>query len=170
MAAADIPETTVHRSLPLSPSRFSGPISGEDYQFTAAYAKDAKWARGLREFFENRKLGVQVATGGQFKAHVLRVRTEENGKRADASGLHTTGLHTHALGFQMIYILKGWIRFVYHVENDGNTRVEEHLFGPGDCCLQPPAILHNELECSEDLELLEVTSPAHYETQAATQK
>ena len=50
------------------------------------------------------------------------------------------------------------------------TRVEEHLFGPGDCCLQPPAILHNELECSEDLELLEVTSPAHYETQAVSQR
>ena len=70
----------------------------------------------------------------------------------------------------MIYILKGWIRFVYHLEKDGKTRVEEHLFGPGDCCLQPPAILHNELECSEDLELLEVTSPAHYETQAVSQR
>ena len=67
MAAADVPETTVNRSLLLTPSRFSGPISGEDYQFTAAYAKDAMWARGLRDFL-NIELGIQAATGGQFKA------------------------------------------------------------------------------------------------------
>ena len=42
----------------------------------------------------------------------------------------------------------------------------EHTFGPGDCCLQPPGIVHNELECSDDLELLEITSPASYETVA----
>ena len=39
-------------------------------------------------------------------------------------------------------------------------------FGPGDCCLQPPSILHNELECSDDLELIEITSPANYPTEA----
>ena len=104
MAAADIPETTVHRSLPLSPRVFS-PISGEDYQFTAAYAKDAGGPEGCGIL--NIESSASAATGGQFKAHVLRVRTEETGARADASGLHTTGLHTHALGFQMIYILKG---------------------------------------------------------------
>ncbi len=59
----------------------------------------------------------------------------------------------------MIYILKGWIRFVY--EDQG-----EFTFGPGDCCLQPAGIVHNELECSDDLGLLEITSPAMYETVA----
>ena len=40
----------------------------------------------------------------------------------------------------------------------------EHTFGPGDCCMQPAGIVHNELDCSDDLELLEITSPARYET------
>ena len=44
------------------------------------------WARGLRDFFEYRELGIQAATGGQFKAHVLRVRTEETGERPTRAG------------------------------------------------------------------------------------
>ena len=116
----------------------------------------------MRDFFEYRDLGIKDATSGQVKAHIIRVR---NG--GDASDLHTTGMHAHELDFQMIYILKGWIKIVYEVPNsDGDVSREEHTFGPGDCCLQPPAIAHNELECSNDLELREITSPAQYETAA----
>lgn len=67
----------------------------------------------------------------------------------------------------MIYTLKDWVKSVCYVETDGDTRAEEHLFGPRDCGLQPLTILHNRLKCSEDLEILEVTSPAQYETQVA---
>ena len=136
------------------------PVSGEGYRFSVSYAKDAKWDPGLRDFFEYRDLGIKAATGSEFKAHILRVK--EGG---DPSGLHTTGLHTHGLGFQMIYILKGWIKFVYQINgDDGEPHEEVHTFGAGDCCLQPPSILHNELKCSDDLELIEITSPAIYET------
>ena len=61
----------------------------------------------------------------------------------------------------MIYILKGWIRFVYHLEKDGKTRVEEHLFGPGDCCLQPPAILQ-ATRAWNALKTWNWSLPAHY--------
>jgi hypothetical protein len=30
--------------------------------------------------------------------------------------------------------------------------------------LQPPSIVHNELECSDDVEVLEIYSPAVHET------
>ncbi|NQV55994.1 MAG: cupin domain-containing protein [Rhodospirillales bacterium] len=134
----------------------------QDFAFSTSPAKDAEWASGLRDFFEYRDLGIAGATGGQFRAHVIRVRDG-----GDTSGLHTTGLHTHELGFQMIYVLKGWVKFVYHVTGeDGGVEEQEHIFGPGDCCLQPPAIVHNELECSDDLELIEITSPADYRTVA----
>jgi len=33
----------------------------------------------------------------------------------------------------------------------------EKIFGKGDCVLQPPGIVHNELDCSDDLEVLEIT-------------
>jgi hypothetical protein len=41
----------------------------------------------------------------------------------------------------------------------------EHMFEAGDSCLQPPGIVHDEIDCSEDLELIEFTSPAKFETQ-----
>jgi uncharacterized protein YjlB len=40
----------------------------------------------------------------------------------------------------------------------------EHTFGKGDCILQPPGIVHNELDCSDDVEILEIYSPAVHET------
>ncbi len=129
-------------------------MSKTDQKFSASFAKDAKYQDGLRDFLEYRDLGIADASGGQFRAHVMRVK--ENAGDFD---LHTTGLHRHHLDFQMIYILKGWIRFTY--EGQG-----EHTFGPGDCCMQPAGIIHNELDCSDDLELLEITSPAKYETAA----
>ncbi len=129
-------------------------MSKTDQKFSASYVKDAKYEDGLRDFLEYRDLGIADASGGQFRAHVMRVK--ENAGDFD---LHTTGLHRHHLDFQMIYILKGWIRFEY--EGQG-----ERTFGPGDCCMQPAGIVHNELECSDDLELLEITSPAKYETAA----
>ncbi|MCP5368382.1 MAG: cupin domain-containing protein [Hyphomicrobiales bacterium] len=126
----------------------------QDFDFATSFVKDATFTDGLRDFLEYRDLGIAQATGGKFRAHVLRVK-----KDGDTSTLHTTGLHRHYLDFQMIFILKGWIKFTY--EDNGTF-----TFGPGDCCLQPPGILHNELECSDDLELLEITSPAKYETEA----
>jgi quercetin dioxygenase-like cupin family protein len=123
--------------------------------FSASLAKDAVYTAGLRSFMEYRDLGLETATHGQFRAHVIRIKKEAAG----AHELHTTGLHRHLCDFQMFYVLKGWIRFVY--EDQG-----EHTFHPGDCVLQPPGIVHNELECSDDLEVLEIYSPAVHPTVA----
>ena len=102
---------------------------------------------------EYRDLGIDAATHGQFRAHVIRIKKESAGNH----DLHTTGLHQHNCDFQMFYVLNGWIKFVY--EGQG-----EHTFGKGDCVLQPPGIVHNELDCSDDLEVLEIYSPAVHET------
>ena len=40
----------------------------------------------------------------------------------------------------------------------------EHTFHAGDCVLQPAGIVHNELDCSDDVEILEVYSPAVHQT------
>ena len=39
-----------------------------------------------------------------------------------------------------------------------------HTFHAGDCWLQPPGIVHNELACSDDLLNMEVTSPGAFPT------
>src|SRR4029450_6091006 len=121
--------------------------------FSASLAKDAVYKTGLRSFMEYRDLGVANATHGQFRAHVIRVKKDGAG----GQDLHTTGLHAHQCDFQMFYILKGWMRFVY--EGQG-----EHTFREGDCVLQPAGIVHNELECSDDVGILESYSPAGHRT------
>jgi mannose-6-phosphate isomerase-like protein (cupin superfamily) len=130
-------------------------MNGPKQEFSASLAKDAVYKTGLRSFMEYRDLGIEKATHGQFRAHVIRVKKESAGHH----DLHTTGLHVHKCDFQMFYVLEGWIRFVY--EGHG-----EHTFRKGDCILQPPGIVHNELECSDDVEVLEIYSPAVHETVA----
>ena len=121
--------------------------------FSANLAKDAVYKTGLRSFMEYRDLGIDRATHGKVRAHVIRVKQDGPG----AHDLHTTGLHQHNCDFQMFYVLKGWMKFIY--EGQG-----EHTFHAGDCVLQPPGIVHNELECSDDVEVLELYSPAVHPT------
>jgi mannose-6-phosphate isomerase-like protein (cupin superfamily) len=128
-------------------------MSGDKQLFSASLAKDAVYKTGLRSFMEYRDLGIEKATHGQFRAHVIRIKKESAGNH----DLHTTGLHAHQCDFQMFYVLKGWIKFVY--EGQG-----EQLFHEGDCVLQPAGIVHNELDCSDDLQVLEIYSPAVHET------
>lgn len=130
-------------------------MSQPEQLFSASFAKDAVYKPGLRSFMEYRDLGIEKATHGQFRAHVIRVKSGAKGDH----DLHTTGLHRHLLDFQMFYVLKGWIKFTY--EGEG-----EYTFREGDCCLQPAGIVHNELACSDDLEVLEIYSPAVHETVA----
>ena len=121
--------------------------------FSVSRAKESAFqSGGLRSFFEYRDLGIKAATGGKAGAHVIRA----------VPGKHAEGeRHTHVLEFQMVYILKGWVRFWY--EGQGEVLLE-----PGDCVHQPPGILHQELEHSDDLELIEITLPAAFETEAAS--
>jgi mannose-6-phosphate isomerase-like protein (cupin superfamily) len=128
-------------------------MSGEKQLFSVSRAQDAVYTTGLRSFMEYRDLGIERATHGEFRAHVIRIKADAPG----AHDLHTTGLHQHQCDFQMFYVLKGWIRFVY--EGQG-----EHTFQAGDCVLQPAGIVHNELECSDDVEVLEIYSPAVHPT------
>ena len=125
-------------------------MKAPEQKFCTTSAAGAKWAQGLRKFFEYRDLGISEATGGAYNAHVIRVKKP-------VTEFPHTGLHVNDLEFQMIYILKGWIRFTY--EGQG-----EFTFREGDSCLQPAGIVHDELACSDDLELIEFTAPANFNT------
>ena len=108
---------------------------------------------GLRAFFEYRDLGINDATKGKFSANVIRAVP---GRHAEPTW------HIHHLDFQMIYILQGWVTFEY--EGQG-----EITFRPGSAALQPPGIRHREVQHSDDLELIEITSPAEFETETVKQ-
>jgi len=106
---------------------------------------------GLRAYFLYRNLGIARATKGRFGAHVIRARHAVRGGQ---------GKHRHALGFQLVYVLKGRARFWY----DGFGTVD---MVAGSSVYQPPGIRHEMLSCSRNCEILEITMPAEFETRAA---
>lgn len=104
---------------------------------------------GLRNFFVYRDLGIKAATKGQVLAHVLRA----------VPGAHFEGKpHLHAHQFQMIYVIRGWIRFQYE------GQPAEITLTAGSCAYQPPSLHHKEIAHSDDLEMLEIVLPADFET------
>jgi mannose-6-phosphate isomerase-like protein (cupin superfamily) len=116
--------------------------------FVVTHAKEAKFERGLRSFFEYRDLGIKDATQGRVGAHVIRA----------ASGTDFSSQpHLHSTTFQLVYILKGWIEFEY--EGQGRVRLEA-----GSSVYQPPEIRHREVGHSEDIEMLEIVLPAGFKT------
>jgi len=117
--------------------------------FVATHAKDARFERGLRSFFEYRDLGIKDATDGRVVAHVIRA--------AGGTGFSSQP-HLHRTAFQLVYVLKGWITFEY--EGQGEVRLEA-----GSCVHQPPGIRHRELGHSDDVELLEIVLPADFTTE-----
>ncbi len=115
---------------------------------TIRHAAGARFEEGLRAFFAYRDLGIREATGGAFGAHVIRAVPGEGAKPQ---------WHTHDLGFQMVYVLKGWVRFEY--EDIGAVELRA-----GDVAYQPPRIRHREIAHSDDVEMLEITAPAEFAT------
>ena len=121
--------------------------------FSISYADgsgttESHFEGGLRAFFEYRDLGIAAATGGSYVAHVIRA----------VPGRHAEPIwHVHDLDFQMVYILQGWVVFEYEGQGEVTLR-------PGTCVLQPPGIRHREVRHSDDLELIEICSPAKFET------
>jgi quercetin dioxygenase-like cupin family protein len=124
--------------------------------FTVCHADDGKFeGQGLRAFFEYRQLGISEATSGKFGAHVIRA----------VPGRHSEAVwHTHDLDFQMVYVTRGWVVFEY--EGPENT-TRETILRAGSCVLQPPGIRHREVTHSDDMELIEITSPAEFDTAGA---
>jgi quercetin dioxygenase-like cupin family protein len=102
---------------------------------------------GLRDFFLYRDLGIAAATGGQVIAQLVKAN------KAPVAG---TGWHRHEANFHIVIMLKGWARFMYE---DQPTLVKA-----GDCVHQRPGIVHFLFDYSEDMEYLEIVSPADFTT------
>jgi len=119
-------------------------------RFTFSHHREEDFDQGLRTYAKYRDLGIAPATGGMVQAHVIRFippfRPEE-----------VSTPHYHDVDFQMVYVLKGWIKSEF--EGEG-----AHTFYAGSCWIQPPKIKHTVLGYSDDCELLEIVLPADFET------
>ena len=100
-----------------------------EQQFVAShYREEGFKADGLRTYAKYRDLGIAAATNGMVQAHVIRLlppfRAEVVSKR-----------HYHEVDFQMVYVLKGWMKT--ELEGQGPMLMKE-----GSCWIQPPGVKH----------------------------
>jgi hypothetical protein len=107
-------------------------------------------ADGLRAYAQYRDLGIAAATDGLARAHVIRLIGPCNPEEVSK-------LHFHDVDFQMVYVLKGWVKTF--MEGQGETMMQQ-----GSAWTQPPRIRHMILDYSDDVELLEVILPAEFKT------
>jgi hypothetical protein len=118
--------------------------------FVASHHSPDAFEQGLRRYAQYRDLGIAAATDGLVRAHVIKFVPPfipaEVSKR-----------HYHDVQFQMVYVLKGWMKSEF--EGQGAITMRE-----GSCWLQPPKIKHTVLRYSDDCEVLEIILPADFET------
>jgi mannose-6-phosphate isomerase-like protein (cupin superfamily) len=107
-------------------------------------------ADGLRAYAKYRDLGIAAASHGLAQAHVIRLQ-------GPCNPAEVSKLHFHDVEFQMVYVLKGWVKT--YMDGEGETLMRE-----GSAWTQPPKIKHMILDYSDDVELLEVILPAEFKT------
>jgi mannose-6-phosphate isomerase-like protein (cupin superfamily) len=107
-------------------------------------------ADGLRTYAQYRDLGISDASHGLAQAHVIRLI-------GPCNPAEVSKLHYHDVEFQMVYVLKGWVKT--YMEGQGETLMKE-----GSAWTQPPRIKHLIMDYSDDVELLEVILPAEFKT------
>jgi hypothetical protein len=107
-------------------------------------------ADGLRTYAQYRDLGIAQASHGLAHAQVIRLI-------GPCNPAEVSKLHFHDVEFQMVYVLKGWVKT--YMEGQGETLMKQ-----GSAWTQPPRIKHLIMDYSDDVELLEVILPAEFKT------
>ena len=103
---------------------------------------------GRREFFKYHDLGVADASDGQMKAQIMTA----------SKGLsRPTGWHHHECDSQFVYVLKGWVDLEFETGEKIRVEAGHSLFIPG-------GLRHNETATADELEILEVCTPAEMGT------
>ncbi|MET4033273.1 mannose-6-phosphate isomerase-like protein (cupin superfamily) [Bradyrhizobium sp. JR7.2] len=136
--------TTPAKAAPKKPARPKQRIAISHHR-----EEDFK-ADGLRAYAKYRDLGIAEASHGLAQAHVIRLQ-------GPCDPNEVSKLHFHDVEFQMVYVLKGWVKT--YMDGQGETLMKE-----GSAWTQPPKIKHMILDYSDDVELLEVILPAEFRT------
>ena len=106
------------------------------------YREEDFKADGLRTYAKYRDLEIAEASHGLAQAHVIRLV-------GPCNPAEVSKLHYHDVEFQMVDVLKGWVKT--YMEGQGETLMKE-----GSAWTQPPRIKHLIMDYSDDVELLEV--------------
>jgi mannose-6-phosphate isomerase-like protein (cupin superfamily) len=145
MATARRPRATTASRIPARAAK-----AARAQTITVNHHREEDFAAGLRAYAHYRDLGIAKATGGMVQAHVIRFVPP-------CDPAQVSKLHYHDVRFQMVYVLKGWIKT--ELEGEG-----AHVMRAGSCWIQPPRIKHRVLDYSDDCEVLEIVLPADFKT------
>jgi hypothetical protein len=151
-AAKSTAKSTARRKLK-SKGRVAAPVKRarpKQHVAISHYRDEDFKADGLRTYAKYRDLGVVDASSGVARAHVIRLI-------GPCDPAEVSKLHFHDVDFQMVYVLKGWVKT--YMEGVGET-----MFQTGSSWTQPPRIKHLIMDYSDDVELLEVILPADFKT------
>ena len=139
------------RAKKIAVKRSAEPKAKPRQRFVASHYNDADFkSDGLRTYAKYRDLGIKAATNGQAIAHVIRFVPPCDPKMVSKN-------HFHDVDFQMIYVLKGWIKT--ELEGQG-----AHTMNAGSAWLQQRKIKHKVLDYSDDCEVLEIVLPGDFKT------
>jgi quercetin dioxygenase-like cupin family protein/catechol 2,3-dioxygenase-like lactoylglutathione lyase family enzyme len=130
-----LPTPTVNRGR-----RFDGQV------FCHSLASQARWAPWRIEGFEARETGIGEATGGVASVQVAR-----------PSGPMSGQVTSHASDILFAFVLSGAVT----LRGEGQGA---HALSEGDAFVIPPALKTALTDASSDLQLLEVSLPAEFET------
>lgn len=126
----------------------SANVSAPKGRLAHATAESAPFVPGRRDFFKYRDLGVMDASNGVLRAQTMT---------AIRGMTEPTGWHYHECDGQFVYVLKGWVDLEFETGDQLRINAGESLFIPG-------GMKHNEFGCSEDLDLLELSTPGEMGT------
>lgn len=116
--------------------------------FCRSEVENAVWTPWRLPGFEARETGIGAATRGVASVRVARPVSHSHGQ-----------VTSHTSDILFTFVLSGSVTL--HGEGQG-----AHPLTEGDAYVIPPHLKTALTECSEDLELLEVSLPADFETQA----
>jgi quercetin dioxygenase-like cupin family protein len=105
-------------------------------------------APGRRDFFTYRDLGVKDGSAGKMRAQLMK---------AKEGMTEPTGWHYHTCESQFVYCLNGWVELEFEGAPTVRMEAGDSMFIPGGC-------VHNELRTSNDVEILEVSTPGELGT------
>ncbi len=143
--------TSKARSVAANPRSKAKPRSKPSQRIAVSHHREEDFkADGLRAYAKYRDLGIADATSGLARAHVIRFT-------GPCDPAEVSKLHFHAVDFQMVYVLKGWVKT--YMEGQGETLMQQ-----GSAWTQPPKVKHMILDYSDDAEVLEIILPADFKT------
>lgn len=148
--AASVSKAATRKPRATSARSTTKPARPKQRFVVSHHREDDFKADGLRAYAEYRDLGIAKGTHGLARAHVIRLIGPCNPQEVSK-------LHLHDVEFQMVYVLKGWVKT--YLEGQGEILMRE-----GSCWTQPPRIRHLIRDYSVECELLEVILPAEFKT------